>query len=457
MTAGGVDWTPALVALGLGLLLGLVVAVRALLSTKRAAATGKAGERDLVARRDALVQQLRELDDTGSEPLPPQRARERYRLELEAARTVLALEQRAPVAGGETPRTASRRDPAPPGADRGALRGFVWGVATATAVGLLGFFLSQSAKPREAGGSVTGDVPGRAAQGSAPPASADPDEVRIDAALARDPDDIEARLAKARILLERQEYMAVWGETTRVLEKSPRNSRALSYQALVRLQMGQAEVALDLLRKVLKADPGLIDAYVHLALVHLRLGRSREADADIAQAVKRFPDQAKELRQALAEMHQSEADAPAPPPGAPNPHAGVATPGGEPRPGTRAAPGPPASTAEPAARVSGTVELDPALREPISPQAVLFVFVRAAGASGGPPIAARRLPAKFPVRFEISEADAMLGQPFPDPLLIEARLDSDGDPTTRPPTDPKARLDGVRAGRDDVRLVLRRP
>ena len=37
----------------------------------------------------------------------------------------------------------------------------------------------------------------------------------------------------------------------------------------------------------------------------------------------------------------------------------------------------------------------------------------------------------------------MMGQPLPDSLLIEARLDSDGDPTTRPPSDPKARADRV--------------
>jgi hypothetical protein len=50
----------------------------------------------------------------------------------------------------------------------------------------------------------------------------------------------------------------------------------------------------------------------------------------------------------------------------------------------------------------------------------------------------------------------MMGQALPDRLLIEARLDADGDPTTRSPDDPKARLDGVKTGRTDVRLLLRR-
>ena len=57
--------------------------------------------------------------------------------------------------------------------------------------------------------------------------------------------------------------------------------------------------------------------------------------------------------------------------------------------------------------------------------------------------------------FELGESDSMMGQPFPDSLVIEARLDSDGDPTTRSPTDPKARVERVKVGRSDVHLVLR--
>jgi hypothetical protein len=107
--------------------------------------------------------------------------------------------------------------------------------------------------------------------------------------------------------------------------------------------------------------------------------------------------------------------------------------------------------------VSGVVELDPALVGQVSASGILFVFVREAGFGAGPPAAARRFPVtSFPMGFEIGEEDAMMGQAFPDTLLVEARLDADGDPTTRPPTDPKARLDDVKAGSRTVRLVLKR-
>ena len=71
-------------------------------------------------------------------------------------------------------------------------------------------------------------------------------------------------------------------------------------------------------------------------------------------------------------------------------------------------------------------------------------------------MAVKRLPAIFPAAFELGESDSMMGQPLPETLLIEARLDEDGDPTTRPATDPKARLDGVKLGRTNLRLVLKR-
>jgi hypothetical protein len=179
-----------------------------------------------------------------------------------------------------------------------------------------------------------------------------------------------------------------------------------------------------LLTRALATDPDLLDAYAYLALANVRTGRAKDAEQAIAKASKRFPDRAAELQRLFAEMKKQEAAL---------------------------------AQAGPGRRVAGTVDIDPSIRSTIAPGAILFVFARRAGAAEGPPVAAKRLPATFPIAFELSEADSMMGQPFPDALLIEARLDSDGDPTTRSPTDPKARLDRVKAGQTDLRLVLRRP
>jgi tetratricopeptide (TPR) repeat protein len=271
----------------------------------------------------------------------------------------------------------------------------------------------------------------------------DPAEVRLQAAVQQNPDDIEARLSLARLYAARSDWMAVWNESTSVLERAPGNPHALAYQGLVRLATGQANAALELLQKALAADPNQADAYGFLALAYAATGRMKEAEAAIATAAKRFPDRAADFEGLLARLKTRVSDR--------QPTA-ARDPGARP-PGTgeRVASGKAGGR-----RVSGTVELDPSLAGAVDAQAVLFVFVRKAGATSGPPIAVKRLPAVFPAAFELSEADSMMGQAFPDPLLVEARLDSDGDPTTRPPSDPRARLDGLKAGRSDVRLVLRR-
>jgi len=451
-----VDWVPAFGVLAVGLVFGVLAVVRLFAVSRRAARSGPGVPvrvRDLAGKRDALLHQLRELEDTASKRTPEQLARERYALELETAQVLLALDERGAAEGARrAPKSAAgkSRRAGRASSDRTGLRGFLWGTGSATALLLLGFFVYQSAKPREQGGSVTGDLPARGAP-AAGGGALDGEEAGIQAALARNPENIDGRLALVRVYLGRQDWMGVWKETARVLEQAPGHPEALAYQAVVRLAMGQTEVAVNMLTKAVAADPDLIDAYAWLVVGYVRLGRVGDADATIARASKRFPERAAELRQLLEEQ-KGEAAAVAQTglaPGQGDPHAGLATPGE----GTSGAPAPARSGGR---RVAGTVDIDPSLRSTVPPGAVLFVFARAAGAVGGPPVAVKRLPPTFPAAFELTETDSMMGQPFPDPLLIEARLDSDGDPTTRPPSDPKARLDRVKAGRTDLRLVLRR-
>jgi hypothetical protein len=130
-----------------------------------------------------------------------------------------------------------------------------------------------------------------------------------------------------------------------------------------------------------------------------------------------------------------------------DPHAGLAT---------TSEPTTAATESTGARSVAGTVDLDPGLQGSLAPGAVVFVTAREVGSTGGPPIAVKRLPAAFPLRFQLSSADAMLGGELPDHLKIEARVDSDGDPLTRDPKDPSAKVEGVTLGTQDLHLVLRR-
>jgi tetratricopeptide (TPR) repeat protein len=454
-----VDWLPGLGVLAAGLVVGIVLAWRSVAAARKAQRSAAQPlpleVRDLEGKRDALFRQLEELDDTASKRTPAQLAQERYGLELEAARALLALEEAAAVAApARAARAAGRAAAANPAASgdaaqRPAMRGFLWGMGSTAAVLSLAFFVYVSAKPRDTAGSVTG-APGR--QPAAQDDSAAADEARVKAELGRNPENLEARVALAELELERRDFMAAWNDSAKVLEKQPDNPRATACQAMVRLAMGQGTMAVGLLEKAVATDPDLLPARAYLAMAYARVGRMSAASSAIAEASRRFPEHAAALQRLLADL-QNAGPAPAMTASstAADPHADLAGPGD----GDAAAPAAARSAAD--RRVAGVIDLDPALKAAAPTKGVLFVYVRSAHASGGPPVAVKRLPAVFPAAFELGQSDSMMGQEFPDRVLVEARLDADGDPTTRAPTDPKARLDDVKAGRADLRLVLKRP
>src|SRR6202008_4561681 len=110
----------------------------------------------------------------------------------------LALEQRGPAPSA--PAAAPGQRVVSEG--RAATRGFLWGIGSAAGLAALGFLVYQAAQPRESGGSVTGNTP-MTAQGSE--------------------GSLDDHLARARDAVARQDWMTVWNETSRVLERAPGN------------------------------------------------------------------------------------------------------------------------------------------------------------------------------------------------------------------------------------------
>lgn len=444
-----IDWQSALAVLVVGLAAGGILLWRTRQAASRPPVTADLDQRDLVARRDTLLQQLRELDDTASKRTPEQLARERYALELAAASVMRDLERHAPAPGGVgAPTTAVAAAVAAP--DRSAMRGFLWGTATASAVGLLLFFVARASAPREEGGSLTGTVgPLSSSQAGGAPAAGS--------------DEVEAHLAQARAHLAQQDLMGVWNDTQFVLQREPGNPRALSYQALVRLAMGQPDVAESMLKRAMAAAPDLLDAHLHLAVVYARSGRGAQAESTLRAAIARFPEQREGLEGLMEELRHT-GPAEAADPNAAGAHAGVAPPDdvhagamdtADGRPGAAPKMGA-ASEAGMPARLSGVVEVDGSARGRIARGGIVFVTVRAAGMTTGPPVAVKRLSAAaLPGAFAITSADSMLGQELPERVRIEARLDPDGDPLTRDATDPAARLEDVKLGSTGLRLVLK--
>jgi tetratricopeptide (TPR) repeat protein len=447
-----IDWVTSLAVLGAGLVLGALVLFRLLSKGRQAAQTlDEPPALDLEARRDELLQQLRDLEDTGAKRTPAQLARERYGLELEAARALRELEaQRAAAARPARKKKGAESPEAEAGwlARNPSLKGFVWGAGSVVILGLMLLFVSRSAEERVAGSSATGGQTPGASSGMA-----DAEEAEIRAWLDQHPDDVEAHLALTRVLLTRQDLMGVWNETKKVLELQPGEPHGLTYQSLVRLAMGQPDVALEMLDQALRVDPDLFDAHVHRSLVLLRLGRRDEARANIEAAEQRFPDQKDVLESLWQEMSSSPVDEAAPPTGEENPHAALRP---DRTPEAMAEPVPAANPADAGQELSGVVELDPALAGQVAPGTVVFITVREKGAEGPPVAVSRMVATSFPLPFRIGPAQSMMGEPIPEHAHIEVRADADGDAGTRDPNDPHASLDDVPAGSSGLRLVLRR-
>jgi cytochrome c-type biogenesis protein CcmH len=105
--------------------------------------------------------------------------------------------------------------------------------------------------------------------------------------------------------------------------------------------------------------------------------------------------------------------------------------------------------------IRGTLRLGAGLEGAQPAGAVLFLIARTAAA--GPPLAVKRIEApRFPLDFEIGPADRMLQSvPFTGAMQLSARLDTDGNATSRTPGDLLgAAGQAVSPGTTGVEIVL---
>ena len=432
------SWTPPLVVLALGTVAGAVlVAARARRQAAQESPKVSSHESDLKRRYDALIRRLAE----GADP------DERTAIEIEAAQVLREMETgtgpggapaAAPVASSQA------AAPAVPARPASAWAGFAYGVLTMAVLGGLFYLASQGSTERSSGGSPTGgNGMGPAAAAEAPQTSAadDANLKALEEAVRRSPTDIAQRIELVRAYLQKRDLMAVFDQTKAVLEIEPGNPYALTYQSLVRVAMGQAAQAETTLVEVIKKNPGIEDAYIHLAIARLQLGNKKGAEEAIQAGQKQFPDDKEQLAQVFAQISNpsSEQGAGAPtdqpevPPAAMGEGSGAAAPS--------------------SAQLVVVVDLPKGVTVPSN--AILFVIVREAGLESGPPSAVKRVPAvNFPITVTITEKDSMSGEGLPGLVRIDARVDRDGDPLTKDPQDPAASEENLRPGGGQVLMVL---
>jgi cytochrome c-type biogenesis protein CcmH/NrfF len=133
------------------------------------------------------------------------------------------------------------------------------------------------------------------------PVAADP-ATQLESMVKQSPDNLDARIALAKLYFDRNNMMGVFEQTQYVLDRSPDDSRALTYQAFVRIAMGQRQNAAKLLARATAADPGLTDAWIGIAWIKTEDGLPAEAQAAIAEAGKRHPEERERLARVYADM-----------------------------------------------------------------------------------------------------------------------------------------------------------
>lgn len=431
MNQAPTDWVSAVAILAGGIILGLLFLV--LSRRKSAPIEADLETRDLEAKRDALIQQLRDLDEKAT-------PEERGRLERETADVLRRLDARAASAAASRPATQQPSNPATASSSMNpTIKGFLWGAGSFAVLAAMLFFVWQKSDPREEGQPGTGSTPMAQQQ----PAT-DPMIRQLEQAVAKDPQNDALRTMLAGAYFDRENVEGVLEQTSIVLQRNPDNARALTLNALMRLR-NEPDVALQMLQRSTRIDPKDANSWVALAWVYALSGRMQDAETTVAEGIRASPESKADFEAALAQM-KSHAQQAA---GAPQIAAATGTDG--------LPPGHPPVQQEPSAApaaggksVTVTLDLDPAAR---SRTGVLFVLARSP--AGGPPVAVKRLMAtNFPVTIELSAADSMMGQPLPDQFRLEARLDSDGDAMTKPPTDPSARAENVAPGAT-VKLALK--
>jgi tetratricopeptide (TPR) repeat protein len=376
------DWTSALAILAAGLILGLLV----FFVSRRRKTSAAAKRSELEARRDALVQQLRDLGDSGDE--------DRAWIESETAEVLRALDQLP----------ADANEPAAPKRQRTAMAGFVWGVVCTLAVGGIVYYAST---------------------------------------FAGDDTNVEAQITQAKDAFARNDLVAAFEQTNAVLAKNPDEPRALTYNAVVRLSMGEFDKASSMLERATQKDPKLLDAWVALAQARVHAGQPKEAAAAIEAAIAQHPQEEKRIREVFATMQEKE------PPVA----ATAELPSGHPplpgRDATMPAPSTPATASSQPIHITLSLDASTSQRGGI-------IYVIARGTEAGHPVAVRRIDTNaFPVTLDLGGEDSMMGGALPEKVRIEARLDSDGDAGTNDPADLRAVANGVKAG-SSVELTLAR-
>ena len=215
------------------------------------------------------------------------------------------------------------------------------------------------------------------------------------------------------------------------LEQNPKNIDALNVLTYDALLMRDMQAAMTYMEQVRNIDPKDPDFMVHLAILQMSVGMTDRSEIGFAQALQARPEMQKALlwkgymlsatdakTEALALLQSIEGEFSIPE--EQYFYEGLI-----------------ADLNKPPALISGIVDAQGDM-----PSGTLFVIARRSPA-GGMPVAVQKVPnPAFPMKFELGPTDMMMGGEWPEQVYLEIRLDRDGNAMTKADGDVNSEVQG---------------
>lgn len=275
------SWIPGLVVLGVGMGLGVFFVLFGRKGKEAAPPKAKA-QGDLDQRYELLLGQLRALKTERAKLGEEQYAEEKSRLERAAA-DLLRQKSKAPSSpAGETTADQTAAVPAPAAtpskgllAQRPALAGALWGGAAVLFFVGLGLMLSQEAKPRQEGMSMSGgdSVPGP--MGAAP--DGDPHLSAMLRQLESNPNDVEVISAVVHELIFREQFDQAAELAGRAVGLDPYHLEARVHRAALKAISGEPGPSLEELEVLANSYPESFEALLFAGSIADRAGQPARA------------------------------------------------------------------------------------------------------------------------------------------------------------------------------------
>ncbi len=388
-------WGAPIAVLCAGVIVGLVIAIRSTGTSRRDP------QAEAMAKKESLVEQLRTLR-TDRAKLSQAQFEANWNRLLDAAATALRDAETPPLP-----------EPTPTPID--AKSQSSWGkrlawvmVSVAFFVGL-GALLKMSTDKRVEGGSMTGGS-------QTNPVTMTKTIDRLEQQVQDEPQNIEPLNQLAYIAIQKGDLAGAmkWMDRARAID--PNHVEVRTHMGILQASVGMTDRANGELTAALELEPTFSKALFWKGLIALRTGDRTGAISLLEDALNNAPNREARIMatQALAEARK-----------------------------------PPAKI-----QLKGSIKFAEGTTP--STKGILFIMVRRSEQGAGPPIAALRLdPKGLPGTFSVTNKDMMMGGDWPEQVWIEARLDTDGNPSTKESTDLfTKRLGPFTAGSEGIELYL---